>query len=153
CSYSTICTWVPDPVQPSPSPVTPSPITGGSGSTGGGSETLVAEQIPESEEKTDCPVVMATGEKLLTEVDFRDIGEMPLEVVRNYHSRHSYGGITAFCSYWSTDFDTKIRINYLDGNTCITAIGGTTAPGCDLYADSTSNAQIKNVTLIKNSTG
>lgn len=149
CSYNTHCTWVPDAPQPTPSPMQPSPSTSGGGDSG----DAIASQIPPSEETTDCPVTIATGEKLLSEVDFRDIGEMPLEVVRNYHSRSSYGGITSFHANWSTDFDTKIRINYTDGTTCITAIGGTTTQGCDLYADSTNNGPIKDVTLIKNSIG
>ena len=169
CNTRTDCIWVGE--IPSPNPIPPinhqvrvpnsgstsgssdSP-SGSSGSPSGSSESKTANQVPASENITNCPVTIATGEKLLSEVDFQDIGEMPLAVARNYHSRNSYGGSGLFYSYWSTEFDTRLRINYQDGSRCDTNPAGGNSSGCALHgAGIHLDGPVKDVTLVKNGRG
>lgn len=83
---------------------------------------LRSEQTPEDQQKGDCPVMYSTGEKLYSETDFQDTGEMPLTVSRtfrsmavNYLSKNERG---IFGHGWSSELDMHLRFVYTNGDSC-----------------------------------
>ncbi|HVV98482.1 MAG TPA: RHS repeat domain-containing protein, partial [Rhodanobacteraceae bacterium] len=61
-----------------------------------------------SNPKSGNPIVLGTGNKVETEVDFTSAGEMPLTLERTYDHYWSYIGI--FGKYWVSNLDYSITI-------------------------------------------
>ncbi|PXF62562.1 RHS repeat-associated core domain-containing protein [Kangiella spongicola] len=89
--------------------------SGGYGSGGGGDSSLT--ETPESEDKESdpdqCekgnPILIGTGNKLQTDVDFIGMGEFPLTVVRNYNNFSNHSGV--FGNKWIASFESKLTFN------------------------------------------
>lgn len=81
---------------------------------------------------TPCPVVISSGVKVQSESDFRDIGEYPLEISREYTSDSKKYGVLG--QNWASTFDTKMGFYFLDGGKCLSA-NGTDCARAKNYAD------------------
>jgi hypothetical protein len=71
------------------------------------SNKLKAVELPSPCEQTSRPVVIPTGEKVLTEVDLTLIG---LDVTRSYAKNAQYSGILG--SRWSVNFEKTLTFEY-----------------------------------------
>lgn len=70
------------------------------------------------------PIMVATGSKIESEMDFSTSGEMPLFLARTYNS-HGHG-VGLFGVRWKSNFDYKLTFGVSDLNTCYPRPGGGT---------------------------
>ena len=68
------------------------------------------------------PVVLATGNKIETELDFSTSGERPLHLERTYN--HYWQGVGLFGRHWLSNFDYKLTFGSTAVNACYPRPGG-----------------------------
>ena len=78
------------------------------------------------------PVVVSTGTKVESEVDFTSSGEMPLILSRTYNSAGQ--GVGLFGKQWKSNFDFKLTFGVSDVNACYPRPGG---GACSIGANTT----------------
>lgn len=94
---------------------------------GGFSPPQNASQARSSQVKSDkevgpCPVVFSSGEKLYSDTDFIDSGEMPLNITKTFHTHtpqriaRTERGIFGY--NWWTEFDMHLRFRFTFGKSC-----------------------------------
>lgn len=89
--------------------------------TGAGSDRVASDVMPpmpaESCEKSEHPVVFSTGNKILTEEDFKSGHIAPISLVRSYNadSKDRHG---IFGERWFSNFDMSLRFTFAGGGIC-----------------------------------
>lgn len=104
---------------------------------GGGFSPSIGEVVNQRNSKAGCgnptvsvgapetvgnPVVLATGNKVETELDFITSGEVPLGLIRTYN--HYWQGAGLFGKHWISNFDYKLTFGTTALNACYPRPGG-----------------------------
>ncbi|ACE83212.1 DUF6531 domain-containing protein [Cellvibrio japonicus] len=96
--------------------------------------------------KTCLPVMIETGKKILTHIDFTENTEFPLHITRNYSSYD--GSSYLFGHRWSTKLDRHLMFSFKDGRWCNFKLNNTVSTACS----STKNSDTLKKIYLNNTT-
>lgn len=75
------------------------------------------KETKEETEKTDCPVGIKDGKKIIRDLDYRGEGDNPLVFERVYQPGLP-GGLFSERSSWHSNYDIRLRFTFSNGQVC-----------------------------------
>ncbi|MFO1368126.1 MAG: RHS repeat-associated core domain-containing protein [Marinagarivorans sp.] len=93
------------------------PATPGADTSSQNASAGAKEKTKEGTKKTNCPVEIQEGKKIIRDRDYVGSGDNPLIVERTYNPGIT-GGLFSKRSGWYSNYDIRLRFNFTNGQQC-----------------------------------